>query len=133
MTVPQRKKREEGSTSLYNARQWGYFSEPEEVDALLEWLDPRGFNELKLRKEILTYRDKIVQNMENRKAYLNPAEKEKRDETKRMVTRTRTQQTPEPPHYRCLVWHNTMAIQEDGHLHSEPAPPPRAKGKRKKR
>ncbi|KAL2139605.1 hypothetical protein VTI28DRAFT_4946 [Corynascus sepedonium] len=76
MTVPERKQLEEGATSVFNAFQWGYYAEPEDVDALLGWLDPRGFNELKLRKELVNYRDKIVTNMENRKKYLAEAEEQ---------------------------------------------------------
>ncbi|KAL2188676.1 hypothetical protein L209DRAFT_763357 [Thermothelomyces heterothallicus CBS 203.75] len=76
MTVPERKKMEEGTTSVFNAFQWGYYADPEDVDALLAWLDPRGFNELKLRKELVNYRDKIVTNMENRKKYLAESEKQ---------------------------------------------------------
>ncbi|KAK3295918.1 uncharacterized protein B0H64DRAFT_158823 [Chaetomium fimeti] len=76
MTVPERKKLEEGATSVFNACQWGYYANPEDVDALLGWLDPRGFNELKLRKELVNYRDKIAKNMESRKAYLATAEEE---------------------------------------------------------
>ncbi|KAI1504274.1 ATP-utilizing chromatin assembly and remodelling N-terminal-domain-containing protein [Biscogniauxia marginata] len=130
MTVPQRKKMEEGRTSVFNARQWGYYSEPSEVDSLLNWLDPRGFNELKLRKEILLYKDKIVTSMENRTKYLSvehdaAKETEKKEESKRMTTRTKTQASPEPPTFRCLNWTNTMAIDEIGHLHSEPPPPPK--------
>ena len=130
MTVPERKKTEEGATSVFNAHQWGYFSEPEDVLALIEWLDPRGFNELKLRKELVTFREKIVKHMENRKEYLavEEEEKEEREEkvpNKRMSTRGKmAAATPEPPTYRCLSWENTMAMEEDGHLHSEPPPPP---------
>ncbi|KAL2164451.1 hypothetical protein VTH06DRAFT_3667 [Thermothelomyces fergusii] len=76
MTVPERKKMEEGATSVFNAFQWGYYADPEDVDALLAWLDPRGFNELKLRKELVNYRDKIVTNMENRKKYLAESEQQ---------------------------------------------------------
>lgn len=93
MTVPERKKLEEGSTSVFNACQWGYYADPADVDALLSWLDPRGFNELKLRKELVNYRDKIVKNMENRKAYLAvPDEPEKKDETEEDAP-----PTPPPP------------------------------------
>ncbi|OHW93355.1 chromatin assembly protein [Colletotrichum incanum] len=137
MTVPERKKLEEGATSVFNAHQWGYYSEPEQVDELLKWLDPRGFNELRLRKEIVAFRDKIVQHMENRKKYLAAAEpeepekeekKEKRRDSKRMSTRGRHHEpTPEPANYRCLAWENTTAMEELGHLHSEPPPPPRPK------
>ncbi|KAK4157942.1 hypothetical protein C8A00DRAFT_11243 [Chaetomidium leptoderma] len=80
MTVPERKKREEGATSVFNANQWGYYADPEDVDALLGWLDPRGFNEVKLRKELVNYRDKIAKNMNNRKAYLSsPEDEEEKD------------------------------------------------------
>ncbi|KAK0375553.1 hypothetical protein CLIM01_07106 [Colletotrichum limetticola] len=147
MTVPERKKLEEGPTSVFNAHQWGYYSEPEQVDELLKWLDPRGFNELRLRKEIVAFRDKIVQHMENRKTYLAAAEPEeqqqqeeekkekeekekkgKRRDSKRMSTRGRQHEpTPEPTNYRCLAWENSTAMEELGHLHSEPPPPPRPK------
>lgn len=133
MTVPERKTMEEGKTSVYNARQWGYISEPEHVDALIKWLDPRGFNELRLRKELLNYKEKIAKHMENRKTYLtNSEEPEKKEETKRMSTRIRDK-TPEPPNYRCLQWENTTALEEVGHLHSDPPPPPRARKQTKKR
>ncbi|KAI0512779.1 ATP-utilizing chromatin assembly and remodelling N-terminal-domain-containing protein [Xylaria bambusicola] len=141
MTVPERKKLEEGRTSVFNARQWGYYSEPSQLDSLLNWLDPRGFNELKLRKELLLYKDKIVANMENRTQYIssqegegNEKEPEKKEESKRMSTRTKAQANSEPIHFRCLDWTNTMATEELGHLHSEPPPPPKPrKGGRRSR
>ncbi|KAK1750792.1 imitation switch two complex protein 1 [Echria macrotheca] len=143
ITVPERKRREEGPTSVFNAWQWGYYSEPEEVDALLDWLDPRGFNELKLRKELVNYREKIAKNMKNRKVYLgissegeattvSPVEVEEekeKDSKKRMSTRgSRTAATtPEPPACRCLNWQNTMALDELGHLHGDQPAPVRAR------
>lgn len=134
MTVPERKKKEEGETSLYNAKQWGYICEPEDLEKLLEWLDPRGYNELKLRKEIVNFKDKIIKNMISRKAYLNPGEKEeKKDDSKRMSTRIRIAQTPEPRHYRCLEWENTTANEELGHLHSEQPPPPQSRKRGRKK
>ncbi|KAK0621334.1 hypothetical protein B0T17DRAFT_591239 [Bombardia bombarda] len=153
MTVPERKKLEEGRTNVFNARQWGYLSEPEDVDNLLEWLDPRGFNEVKLRKELVNYRHTIVKHMENRKVYLGHAhkaqpereEKDKKEDIvngsggggKRMSTRGRTAATttPEPSHrtYRCLSWTNTMALHEIGHLHSQEPPPARQRKQTKRK
>ncbi|ROT42759.1 hypothetical protein SODALDRAFT_319365 [Sodiomyces alkalinus F11] len=145
MTVPERKEMEEGPTSVYTARQWGYYSEPEQVDNLIRWLDPRGLNESKLRKELLNFRDKIAKNMENRKKYITPAEtnndnndnnngEEPKESKRGVASRTRLRQTPEPTtHYRCLVWENTTAVEELGHLHSEPPPPPRTRKPTKKR
>ncbi|KAK7742056.1 hypothetical protein SLS53_004642 [Cytospora paraplurivora] len=152
MTVPERKAKEEGPTSVYNARQWGYIDDPKDFKKLIDWLDPRGFNELKLRKELVNFSHKISKHMESRQAYLaaNEAEKQKRKDkeeeeqqqaaaktngtaagSKRMTTRTRTAQTPEPePQYRCLLWQNTTALEELGHLHSEQPPPAPPKGKK---
>ncbi|KAL1875758.1 hypothetical protein VTK73DRAFT_9819 [Phialemonium thermophilum] len=151
MTVPERKNLEEGPTHLFNAHQWGFYSEPEELDGLIDWLDARGFNELKLRKEIVAFRDRILENMRNRKKYLDPTAEEhlspepqspaeKKEETKtRMSTRgSRTTvpaapATPEPPEYRCLRWHNTTALSELGHLHSEQPPPARQRKQNRKK
>jgi hypothetical protein len=135
MTVSERKAREENGTSVFTARQWGYISEPEDLYALIKWLDPRGFNELKLRKELINYKEKIATHMENRKKYLGGKEsKGGADEavTKRSSSRIR-EKTPEPPNYRCLEWENTMALEELGHIHSDPPPPPRARKQSKKR
>lgn len=147
MTVPERKAKEEGSTSVYNARQWGYIDDPKAVKKLIDWLDPRGFNELKLRKELVNYSDKILRHMENRQKHLGLADKEKKDteETngthgnttaaatatnKRMATRKQRSPTPEQPEPRCVQWQNTTALEELGHLHSEPPAPVPPKGKR---
>ncbi len=152
ITVPERKKREEGPTSLFHATQWGYFSKPKELDALIGWLDPRGFNEMKLRKELVTFRSKIVANMQNRSKYLSLPEDEDHDDKdkseptteattngtssgKRMSTRTRTAPTPEPSPttLRCTQWFNSMAMEELGHLHSEQPPPVRPRKQSRKR
>ncbi|KHN97650.1 DDT domain-containing protein [Metarhizium album ARSEF 1941] len=135
MTVSERKAREENGTSVFTARQWGYISEPGDLTALIKWLDPRGFNELKLRKELINYKDKIAKHMESRKKYLaNDENKDKKDgaATKRSSSRIR-EKTPEPLTYRCLQWENTMALEDLGHIHSDPPPPPRARKQTKKR
>lgn len=119
MTVPERKKLEEGPTSVFNAHQWGYYDDPESVAKLIAWLDIRGFNEVKLSKELKLYRDRIVTNMEKRKEYLQPAEEKPDDSSnKRISTRRKDHHIDQPP-LRCLSWHNNMAIEELGHLHSE--------------
>ena len=118
MTVPERKKIDEGTTSVFTARQWGYIEDPESVDGLISWLDIRGVNELKLKKELQLFRDKIVAHMEKRKEYLNPPEDVSVDSGKRSSSR-RKEQHADHAAYRCLSWHNDMAIDELGHLHSE--------------
>ncbi|POS88163.1 hypothetical protein EPUL_000211, partial [Erysiphe pulchra] len=104
MTVPERKKNEEGSTSVFNIFQWGYYEDPEAVDELIAWLDIRGCNEQKLHKELKLYRDRINSNMIKRKNYLKSWHDEiPETNTRRMATRWR-----EPPtknlKYRCLAW-----------------------------
>lgn len=119
MTVPERKKLEEGSTHVFTARQWGYFDNPEDVDNLINWMDPRGYNELKLQKEMKNYRDKIVLHMEKRKEYLHPTEEKKEEPVTGKRMSTRKQQHEEHKEYRCLSWHNGAALEDLGHLHSD--------------
>jgi hypothetical protein len=129
MTVPERKKLEEGPTSVFNANQWGYYEDAESLDALIAWLDTRGFNELKLKKELQLYRDRIVKNMEKRKEYLNPTEEKSVDSgSKRMSTRKKEQHVDHTAH-RCLAWRNGLAVTELGHLHIDE---PRARKPAKK-
>ncbi|ATY64414.1 chromatin assembly and remodeling factor [Cordyceps militaris] len=137
MTVRERKEKEEGGTSLENAYQWGYIDDAESLDKLIRWLNPHGFNELRLRKELVTLKDKIAEHMDKRQQYLTIAadEEGRRDESasaKRSSSRIRDK-TPEPPNYRCLRWVNTMAQEELGHLHADPPPPPRLRKQTKKR
>ncbi|KIH93086.1 chromatin assembly protein [Sporothrix brasiliensis 5110] len=165
MTVPERKKLEEGATSISNATQWGYFSEPKELDDLINWLDSRGFNEMKLRKELVSFREKIATHMQNRKKYLSlPDEEEASDDkeketgeedkdkemtvehpvtngtskgtSKRKSTRAvKAAPTPDPTPtiLRCTQWTNGMALEDLGHLHSEPPPPARSRKQSRKK
>lgn len=133
MTIRERKSKEEGETGVNDARQWAYIADRESLDKLIDWLDPRGFNELRLRKELTSFRDKIAEHMDNRLKYLSAEEEpEKKEETKRTSSRIRDK-TPEPPSYRCLRWENTMALEELGHLHADPPPPPRLRKQTRKR
>ena len=134
MTIPERKKLEEGATSVYNANQWGYYDDPEAVNGLLEWLDNRGINEIKLKKEMLIYKDRIIENMEMRKKYLSaPREKSVESDAanqKHMLTRKRNKETHgDHTAHRCLQWKNSMAVKGLKHLHSE-EPRPRKQTKK---
>lgn len=119
MNVVERKKLEEGSTSVFNAHQWGYLDEPESLDMLIGWLDVRGDRELKLRKELQSFRGTITKHMEKRNDYLeDDGKKRMADEhVKRVSTRTKTYGGE--TRYRCQRWRNTMVLNETGHLHSE--------------
>lgn len=119
MTVPERKKMEEGLTSVYNAYQWGYYEDPEDIDALISWLNPRGCNEIKLHKELKLYRDRIISNMLKRKSYLHPTEEKTVNLSSRRIMTRQIEAPPKNPSYRCLTWRNSMALSEIGHLHSE--------------
>ncbi|KAI1005140.1 hypothetical protein K3495_g3079 [Podosphaera aphanis] len=116
MTVPERKQLEEGMTNLFSPHQWGFYDDPKALDSLISWLDVRGFNELKLHKELKLYRDRISSNMENRKKYLNRENLECIDPKTKVLS---THQKGPSPKYRCLEWFNSMALAETGHLHSE--------------
>lgn len=128
MTPAERKATEEGPTSVFTARQWGYYEEPEDVEMLIGWLDTRGFRELKLRKELLMQKDVITRYMEKRKAYLSRNEEEPEEPTTRMSTRTKTYVNENT--HRCLKWKNETALRENGHKHVEAPPKPRGKSKK---
>ena len=107
------------------ARQWGYNDDPDSLDQLIGWLDGRGVRENKLRKELQAQRERITTHMVKRKEYLAANDEKKseaggeREPATRISTRTKTYVEPGVT-YRCMAWHNTTAIHELGHLHSEP-------------
>lgn len=127
LTPAERKELEEGSTSLNNAKQWGFYDTPEELDMLIGWLDSRGVRELKLKKELNLQRDAIIKHMEKRAAYLVPREMSE-EPLARMSTRTKTYVSDKT--HRCLRWKNSTALAELGHRHVDPTPKPRARGKK---
>lgn len=124
MTVPERKMIEEGETHCFNARQWGYYDDPDDLDKLIGWLDTHGVRETKLRKELQAQRDKISTYMVARKRFLESSEEKKLENgevTSRISTRTKTYRDPANL-LRCFAWTNLTAERENGHLHSEPKP-----------
>ncbi|KAI4261377.1 MAG: hypothetical protein L6R42_003420 [Xanthoria sp. 1 TBL-2021] len=125
MRVPERKMIEEGQTHVFNARQWGYLDEPDELDKLIGWLDTHGVREVKLRRELQAQRDKITKYMVQRKEFFATSEDKKPEDdepTSRMSTRTKTYTGPVTTR-RCFAWTNLTAEREIGHMHSEPKPP----------
>ena len=130
MTPNERKKLEEGPTNVFNAYQWGYYDDPESIDKLIDWLDPRGNRELKLRKELQIQRDLIAKYMAKRKGYVSSSEETEDATTIRMSTRTKTYVSD--PNHRCLRWKNDTALAENGHRHYNPPPKPRGKATTKK-
>lgn len=127
LTVPERRQLEEGKTYLLSANEWGYYDNPEVLDSLIAWLDDRGEREKKLRRELQDWRHVIVQYMEARKKFKDEeaAKKVEADEehATRIATRHKTHEDQSAARERCLKWKNSMAIDEIGHLHSEPARP----------
>ncbi|KAI9894762.1 MAG: hypothetical protein M1814_002119 [Vezdaea aestivalis] len=128
LTVPERKKLEEGPNGVFTAHQWGYIDEPEALAKLIAWLDIRGSRELKLRKEICLQEAQIIERMKKRKEYLAIRPKTETEEPSARVS-TRKKQYTEPPVFRFSSWRNTTAVEELGHLHSEQ---PRARKPNKK-
>ncbi|KAJ5604052.1 hypothetical protein N7537_007008 [Penicillium hordei] len=129
-TPAERKKHEEGPTHVSNAREWGYYEDPEAIEQLVEWLDSRGNRESKLLKELLLQQEYIAKYMKNRKAYLaeTPDRAESEDiPAKRVTTRTKTYLDVNESGPRCLRWKNTTALSEHGHLHVDPGRPAKRK------
>ncbi|WPB05108.1 uncharacterized protein RHO25_009758 [Cercospora beticola] len=133
-TVPQRRQQEEGGVPLESAEEWGYIDDPDRLDNLIGWLDDRGERERKLRKELLEWRDRIAQYMEAYKNFMDQ-EAAKKLETEeesgnRISTRHKQAEEESAQRARCLRWTNTMAIDEQGHIHSQPPKPKEKKSKK---
>lgn len=123
MTVPERKEREEGATRLEHATQWGYIDDPEKVDKLMGWLDERGVREKLLKKELLAWREIIVDCMKKMNEHLDEVAAKKirtsEEPEKRISTRTKAHADFDKSEWQCLLWTNMMAVEQFGMLHSE--------------
>jgi hypothetical protein len=120
----ERKSREEGGTSLPDALHWAFYDEADQLEELIKWLDPRGFREMKLKKELSNQKKIIEKHMEYRREYLTQTAERAESEdipAKRMSTRTKTYVDDEK--HRCLKWKNTTALNENGYLHVDAARP----------
>lgn len=127
LTVTGRRQLEEGKTYLQSAEEWGYYDDPNVLDNLIGWLDERGEREKRLRRELCDWRDTIVQYMEAHKKFEDEeaAKKVEADEehATRISTRHKAHEDLTAARQRCLKWTNGMALEQNGHLHSEPARP----------
>lgn len=127
MTVPERRKQEEGPTVLKDASEWGYYDDPDRLDNLIGWLDDRGAREKKLRRELCDWRDTIVQYMEAYKNFRDQEAVKKleadEEHNTRINTRHKAHEDQTAAKERCLKWTNTMAIDEQKGLHSRPTKP----------
>lgn len=132
-TIPQRKEKEEGSTHLGSSMDWAYYDEPEDIDKLIAWLDERGHREKQLRKELQIFRDRIAEYMVKMKEHLTKVEKaededEDDDSKPRISTRGKANAEKEGSKERCLLWKNSIMLDEYGYIHSTEYEPPK-KGK----
>lgn len=126
VTVPERRKIEEGPTSLKNAHEWGYYDDPAVLDSLIGWLDDRGEREKKLRKELYEWRDKICKYMRAHKEFMDSEAAKKleaeEEPKKGIATRRQAEQDKAEAGERCLRWKNSMAVSQNNHIHSEGPP-----------
>ncbi|CAK4020367.1 Hypothetical predicted protein [Lecanosticta acicola] len=136
MTVPERRQREEGNTILKSAEEWGFYDNPDRLDNLIGWLDERGEREKKLRKELMEWRDRIAEYMEAHKRFMSEEAAKKmevdEEQTGRVNTRHKVAEEQTAAKERCLRWTNSMAIDELGHLHSQPNPKPKKQGSQRR-
>ncbi|TKA81299.1 hypothetical protein B0A55_02865 [Friedmanniomyces simplex] len=135
MTTTERRKKEEGATCLLNAQEWAFYDDEARLDNLIGWLDEKGEREKKLRKELCEWRDKIVQYMDVYKGFREQeaAQKVEAEEeaATRVSTRHKSLEGQTATKERCLKWTNGLAIQEQGHLHSQPEKKAAAKSRSK--
>lgn len=131
MTVPDRRKLEEGPSLLMSANEWGYYEDPDVLDSLIGWLDDRGEREKRLRKELYEWRDKIAKYMRAHKDFMNSEAAKKleaeEEPKKGIATRRQAEQEKAELGERCLRWRNLTSESINKHLHSENPPAKRSK------
>ena len=122
-TMPERKQKEEGETSLRDAFEWGFYDSPDDLDMLIGWLSEKGTREFRLRKELQAQRQQISIRMEKRQEYLNrdQEENESTEPVARISTRKKTY--VDLSGHRFMQWRNMMAMSKIGQIHSEPPRP----------
>lgn len=141
MSVVERKTMEEGPEGVRTAQQWGYYDNADDIDAFIGWLDDRGLREKSLKKELMLWREDIVQQTDALRHVLHPeaaddtasAEGDAEDDDKksgprtRVSTRNRTYLDTDDvdKRWRCLKWRNTRAATRSGR-HCEPLVKPAA-------
>ncbi|KAL1301491.1 hypothetical protein AAFC00_005736 [Neodothiora populina] len=133
MKIPERKILDEGDSHLRTAEQWGYYDDPESINLLTAWLEEKGVREKPLRKELLLWGEIIESKMKKLKELVDGEKSKETTEDEpvtRMSTRHKTYVDTEADGLRCLKWHNNAAINEFGHLHSEPPKVKEKKGKK---
>ena len=136
VTVPGRRELEEGSTILQTADEWGYYDDPDKLDNLIQYLDDKGEREKKLKRELVDWREEIVKYMNAHKKFKEDEAAKKieaeEDQASRIATRHKAAEDQTAAKERCLRWTNLMALDQQGHLHSQPDRPkpkkPRQKG-----
>ncbi|KAK5737505.1 hypothetical protein LTS12_025882 [Elasticomyces elasticus] len=135
VSTTERRKREEGASSLLSAEEWGFYDDEARLDHLIGWLDDKGLREKKLRKELCEWRDKIVEYMDVYKKFRAEQAEQKveaeEEAASRVSTRHKAQEEQAGPRERCMRWTNDMAIREQGYLHSQPEKKVQAKSRSK--
>lgn len=125
ITVKARRDREEGATKLPDADHYGYIDTPDELSALLNWLDDRGLREKALKKEIILWQEVMIECMEKlQKHHVEEEEKENDDlgsrkPQLRVSTRSKNNLDPILDGWKCLKWQNSAALDVLEHKHSE--------------
>lgn len=71
ISLTDRRAQDEGETQLADANHWGYLDTPDQLDALMQYLDDKGERERKLKKELKTWKDQVITRMGKRQAYLH--------------------------------------------------------------
>ncbi|KAL9080617.1 MAG: hypothetical protein Q9157_000672 [Trypethelium eluteriae] len=136
VSLVEREERDCGvGSQLWDAGEWGYYDDPEALDALIGWLDERGKRERELRKELQSWRDQIATQMGAMKAHLEEREKRRLEAEEEAETgvvtrhgRRDVEKDLDLKRHPCLEWHNGSAIRELGRRHAVSA----NGGKRKK-
>lgn len=122
MTPTERRQTEGDRAVLDDDTQWAYYSTPDEIRALIAWMDDRGNREKRLQKELQKWASEIFSTMRGREEYyqdLNELRRQSSEEPIGVATRKKLHSSREKLKHPCLAWSNSEATRQLGLLHSE--------------
>jgi len=64
--IRKRYEEEDGPDGTLKSGAWGYYSEPQQIEEFIGWLNPKGHRELALKNQILKWSDHIMSGMRKR-------------------------------------------------------------------
>jgi bromodomain adjacent to zinc finger domain protein 1A len=106
--IEERRKEEEGEDGILESHEWAVYSEPEEMDEFITWLNSRGNRELALKTALTKWWPHIAPGIRKRQADLQAHTKQ--PETNRRSSRMKNGSGHDISREPYMLWTNRRAV-----------------------